>query len=64
MVRSLFVGERVVVRYDGDRVARGIVNNRGVFRTTFGVGRDKGSHRIRVVGQFADRAGTRSFDVR
>jgi hypothetical protein len=64
VVRSLFVGERVVVRYDGDRVARGIVNNRGVFRTTFGVGREKGSHRIRVVGQFADRAGTRSFDVR
>jgi len=64
VVRSLYVGERVVVRYDGDRVAKGIVSDRGVFRTTFRVGHDVGSHRIKVVGQFADRAGTKSFEVR
>lgn len=64
VVRSLFVGERVVVRYDGERVAKGVVSDRGVFRATFRVGRDRGTHRIKVVGQFADRAGSKSFEVR
>jgi|GEM_PF-4475581 len=64
VVRGLFSGERVIVRYDGDRVARGKASTRGIFRADFRVGRDRGTHLIKVVGQFADRSGRKSFKVR
>lgn len=64
VVRELASGERVVVRYDGARVARGTASSRGVFRADFAVGHAEGTHRIKVTGQFADRTGSRSFEVR
>lgn len=64
VARGLFSGERVIVRYDGDRVARGKATNRGTFRAVFPVGRDRGTHRIKVVGHFADRTGAKSFEIR
>lgn len=62
VVDGLFKGERVVVRYDGRVVARGKAL-KGGFVATFGVGRKVGTHRVKVVGQFADRTATGSFRV-
>lgn len=62
-VRGLYAGERVVVKHDGDVVARGRATAEGTFVTTFGVGRRRGEHTVKVVGQFADRAATKSFQV-
>lgn len=63
-VSGLHSGERVVVRYDGVKVARGKAATNGTFRATFPVGRKTGTHKVKVVGQFADRTATASFRVR
>lgn len=62
-VRGLHSGERVVVRYDGAKVAGGKAATDGTFRATFPVGRKTGAHKVKVVGQFADRTATQSFQV-
>lgn len=59
---GLFLGERVVVKYDGKVVARGKATKRG-FVASFPVGRTTGAHKVKVIGQFADRAATKSFRV-
>lgn len=63
VVDGLFLGERVVVKYDGKVVARGKATKGGGFVAKFAVGRQAGTHQVRVVGQFADRAATKSFKV-
>ncbi|NYJ00623.1 hypothetical protein HNR19_001321 [Nocardioides thalensis] len=62
-VRGLHSGERVVVRYDGAKVAGGKAATDGTFRASFPVGRKAGAHKVKVVGQFADRTATQSFLV-
>lgn len=62
-VSGLFSGEKVVVKYDGEVVARGTATTQGTFIAKFGVGRVRGDHKIKVVGQFADRTATKTFTV-
>ena len=62
VVDGLFLGEKVVVKYDGKVVARGKAKKTG-FVATFPVGRRTGAHKVKVVGQFADRTATKSFQV-
>lgn len=63
-VTRLAPGERVVVRHRGKVVKRGTANRRGVFRTSFRVGRKLGARRIVVTGQFPQiRKGRAAFRV-
>lgn len=64
VVRGLESGERVVVRQDGEAVARGTATTRGRFVATFSAPGETGRHRIKVTGQFADRTGSAAYRVR
>ncbi|MEZ0578709.1 hypothetical protein [Nocardioides sp. MH1] len=64
VVRGLASGEHVVVRQDGDVVARGTATTRGRFTATFPAPRAHGKHVVKARGQFRDRAGQASYQVR
>lgn len=64
VVTGLWSGERVVVRQDGDVVARGTATTRGRFVVELTAPRAKGRHSLAVVGQFRDRNGRASYRVR
>jgi hypothetical protein len=63
-VRGLASGERVVIRQDGKVVERGHAGTHGRFVATFAGPRATGEHRVKVIGQFADRNGSASYRVR
>lgn len=63
VVGGLASGERVVVRQDGDVVARGTATSRGRFVATFTAPRARGRHAIEVVGQFPDRTDRVTYRV-
>lgn len=63
-VRDLAPGEKVVVRYAGDRVDKGKANDNGVFRTSFKVGAKSGQKKVVAVGEFDNRTGSKVFRVR
>lgn len=63
VVTGLWSGERVVVRQDGDVVARGSATTRGRFVAEFRAPRAKGRHSLAAVGQFRDRSGRASYRV-
>lgn len=62
-VSGLWPGERVVVRNEGDVVARGHADADGTFVARFTVARTTGDDRVAVRGQFADRRGSASYQV-
>lgn len=63
VVRGLWAGEPVKVKDDGVVVARGRANDDGRFAARYGVGRQRGEHRIVVVGRFGDRRNAASYRV-
>ena len=63
VVRGLWAGEPVVVKDDGDVVARGRANADGRFVAEYGVGRQRGNHEVVVVGRFKDRRNAASYHV-
>ncbi|WP_299051932.1 hypothetical protein [uncultured Nocardioides sp.] len=63
-VKRLAAQERVTVKVDGTRVARGTANGNGVFRATYRVTGPKGDAAMKVVGQFGNRTGATSYVVR
>jgi hypothetical protein len=63
VVRGLWAGEPVVVKDDGDVVARGRANDDGRFSVRYGVGRQGGKHDVVVIGRFKDRRNAASYHV-
>lgn len=63
VVRGLWAGEPVVVKNDGAVVARGRANGNGRFVTKYGVGRQRGKHKVVVIGRFQDRRNAASYRV-
>ncbi|GAB2881406.1 prenyltransferase/squalene oxidase repeat-containing protein [Nocardioides pacificus] len=62
-VRGLAAGEKVTVRVRGTKVAAGRATGAGAFVARFVVRGKPGPAKVRVRGQFADRAGTVRFEV-
>lgn len=64
VVTGLWSGEHVVVRQDGDVVARGTATTRGRLVAEFKAPRAPGRHSVAVAGQFADRNNRVTYRVR
>jgi hypothetical protein len=62
-VTGLAPGESVRLFLRGTRVAAGKATPAGVFARTFRVGAKTGSAKVKVLGQFANRTGTKTFRV-
>ena len=63
-IRGLEAGERVTVRFRGQRVDRGHAGRAGRFVSKFKVTGASGGAKVKVVGQFANRKNRKGFRVR
>ena len=63
-IRGLEAGERVTVRFRGQRVDRGHAGPAGRYVSTFRVTDELGTAKVKVIGRFANRTHRKSFVVR
>ncbi len=64
VVKGLAAGERVTVYQSNRRKKTGTASSAGSYTATFKVGRAKGKKTVKVVGQFNNRKGSKSFRIR
>jgi hypothetical protein len=63
-VSGLDAGESVKVIYAGKTVKTGKANAAGVYKATVKVGKKTGKKKVKVVGAFTNRAGSKTFRVK
>ena len=62
-VKKLGAKEKVKIFVDGKLVAKGKATKKGVFVGRFVARFKVGSHQLKVVGQFKNRSGAKTFRV-